>query len=71
MRMLISSVSIRRPFLERVGNAFAACSLFKMVLMFLCTDESVDEILGYQERSECKPRNLILVNQKEDVDRQL
>jgi hypothetical protein len=59
--MLSGAVSPWRPFQEMLGSVFAACSLFKVVVVWLLRDESADEVLRYLERSECKPRNLVLV----------
>jgi hypothetical protein len=60
-RMLVVSVNRRRPLQEMMGTAFAACSLFKVVIVWLMNNDSAGEVLKYLERSECKPRNLILV----------
>jgi hypothetical protein len=59
--MLAGAVDLRRPFQEMLGNIFAACSLFKVVIVWLLREESADELLGHFGRSESKPHNLVLV----------
>jgi hypothetical protein len=59
--MLVSTANPWRPFQEMLGNVFGACSLFKVVVVWLLGEESADELLGHCERSESKPHNLFLV----------
>jgi hypothetical protein len=59
--MLAGAVDLRRPFTEMLGGVFAACSLFKVVVVWLVGEESADELTGLCRRSESKLRNLFLV----------
>jgi hypothetical protein len=59
--MLAGAVDLRRPFHEMLRSVFAACSLFKVVVVWLLGEENADELVGHCRRSESDLRNLVLV----------
>jgi hypothetical protein len=59
--ILPASINYRRPLLEMIGQALAACSLFKLVIVRLFSDEGLDLSLKYFRKAESRPSNIILL----------
>jgi hypothetical protein len=59
--MLAGALDLRRPLHEMLGSVFAACSLFKVVIVWFLGEEGANELLGHCRRSESELLNLVVV----------